>query len=131
MITDHAKKIAKFALVSGTGLGIDFAIYLVLIWFSVSPFFANLTSATCAVSFVYLWSVRRIFNYEGNFLFGIFIAYVIYQGLAVAAASLAIAWLAATQVSAPLAKILVLPLTFGANYIFLFFLTRGVRNAPR
>lgn len=91
------------------------------------PFSANLISATCAVSFVYFASVRRIFRYRGRFLFGLFLAYVGYQAIAVAAASLGVAWLAA-YVAPPLAKILILPLTFGANYAFMAMLTGSART---
>jgi hypothetical protein len=127
LLVNHAKDIFKFAIVSGAGLALDFGIFIGLLAAGFLPFSANLISATCAVSFVYFASVRRIFRYRGRFLFGLFLAYVCYQAIAVAAASLGVAWLAA-YVAPPIAKVLILPLTFGANYAFMSVLTGRART---
>lgn len=109
---------------SGLGLAMDFAVFFALIWAGLSPFGANAVSGACAVTFVYFASVRRIFSYRGRFLLGLFAAYLIYQVCGVTVASLLVQFLAANYVSAGLAKILILPLTFTANYLFMSLLTR-------
>lgn len=121
-------KIAKFAVVSGTGLVIDFAVFLALIALGLSSFRANLLSATCAVTFVYFASVRRIFSYGGSFLFGLFFAYLAYQAIGVTAASLAVSYLAQHFLLPVAAKLVILPVTFGANYIFMAVLTSRGRH---
>ncbi len=123
-------RIAGFALVSGVGLAIDFGLFLALVEFlDVRAGVANLTSAAVAVTFVYFISVRRLFAYQGRFLLALFGLYVVYQIIAVAAASWAIDWLAANLVAPMIAKAVILPLTFTANYLFMTFITRS-RAAP-
>jgi putative flippase GtrA len=123
------QQILKFALVSGIGLGIDFVIFLLLMAGGFAPFTANIVSGACAVTFVYFASVRKIFSYAGRFLLGLFLAYLAYQAAGVTLASLAVGYLA-TLTSPVLAKILILPVTFGANYLFMLLLTRSGRNPP-
>lgn len=118
------RSVLQFALVSGIGLAIDFAIFLSLVAAGASPFFANLTSGGCAVAFVYFASVRRIFSYRGEFLLGLFAAYLAYQAAAVTAASLAVGYLAQQFGPPALAKLAILPVTFAANYVFMWMLTR-------
>lgn len=121
------RSVLQFALVSGTGLGIDFAIFLLLTAVGVAPFLANLVSGACAVALVYFASVRRIFSYEGGLLLHLFAAYVVYQAVGVTLASLAVAWLVRHSLSPALAKLAILPVTFSANYAFMWLLTRWGR----
>lgn len=122
------RRILSFALVSGTGLCIDFAVFLSLIALGASSFWANAVSGTCAVTFVYFASVRRIFSYAGRFLFGLCLAYLAYQAVGVTAASLAVAYLSDNFVTPALSKVLILPVTFSANYIFMALLTSPHRK---
>lgn len=124
----HITKIAKFAVVSGTGLGLDFAVFLTLIWTGISPFAANSVSGACAVTFVYFASVRRIFSYAGRFLLGLFLAYLLYQAIGVTAASVAVAFLSERFATPAVSKLLILPITFTANYLFMALLTRRGRK---
>ena len=128
LVAAHRGKVLRFALVSGLGLAIDFALFLGLVALSFSPLAANAVSGACAVTFVYFASVRRIFSYAGRFLLGLFLAYVAYQVVGVSAASFAVSFLAAQLVSPALAKILILPVTFSANYLFMSLLTRRTRS---
>lgn len=123
----HLRRLLRFALVSGVGLGLDFLLFLALIALSAEPFLANMVSAACAVSFVYFASVRKIFRYEGGFMLGFFLLYLVYQAVAVTAASWGVSFLATRFVSPVLAKVIILPLTFGANYLFMTLLTRKGR----
>ncbi|CAN5181968.1 hypothetical protein BH24GEM2_BH24GEM2_18460 [soil metagenome] len=56
------QRVMKFAVVSGTGLALDFAVFLALTGAAFSSFAANAVSGTCAVTYVYFASVRRIFS---------------------------------------------------------------------
>lgn len=117
-----AARIAAFGLVSGIGWTMDFVIFGVLLALGTDPLVANLVSASCAVTFVYVASVRRVFEYRGGFLLGKFCAYVCYQIAAVTAASALIGWLADLGPGGIGAKVLVTPATFAANYAFMHLL---------
>lgn len=119
----HVGRLALFAAVSGAGLAIDFLLFLAFLASGTTAGYANLLSGTAAVSFVYFISVRRIFSYRGSFLLGLFIAYLAYQAAGVGLASWAVASLVAFQVPPLLAKLLILPVTFPANYAFMSLLT--------
>lgn len=125
----HVGRLARFAAASGAGLAIDFLLFLALLAGGATPGYANLLSGTAAVSFVYFISVRRIFSYRGSFLLGFFIAYLAYQAAGVGLASWAVASLVELQVQPLLAKLMILPVTFPANYAFMSLLTgrRGAR----
>lgn len=117
-----ARTLGGFALVSGTGLAIDFALFAALTAGTAPPFAANLASAGCAVAFVYFASVRRVFR-DGPRAAS-FAAYLVYQAAAIALASLAVAALSRVLPAPLLAKIAVLPATFAANFLFMRALTR-------
>jgi GtrA-like protein len=118
------KRVLGFALVSGVGLGLDFAIFLLLVFAGLAPGYANLVSATAAVTFVYFVSTKQVFAYQGHFLFHLFVVYLVYQMLAVTVASWALASIVAAWGMAPaIAKLLILPATFSANYLFMSLLT--------
>lgn len=119
----HLGRLALFAAASGAGLAIDFLLFLMLVAGGTTAGYANLLSGTAAVSFVYFTSVRRIFSYRGRFLLGLFAAYLAYQAAGVSLASWAVASLAASQVPPLLAKLMILPVTFPANYGFMSLLT--------
>lgn len=119
-----------FAAVSGAGLAADILIFLGLIKLGLPALFANAISATCAVTWVYFASVKRIFRYQGDFLIALFFAYVAYQVGAIAAASGAVELLARTEMRPLTAKLVILPITFTANYVFMAWLTRRGRSRP-
>jgi putative flippase GtrA len=125
---ERVTKVMRFGLVSAAGLALDLGLFLALMGLGAAPGPANAVSAAAAVTFVYFVSVRRIFSYSGDFLLALFAAYVAYQVAGVAAASLAVAWLAENHLPALAAKLAILPVTFSANYLFMAFLTR---RAPR
>lgn len=119
----HLGRLARFAAVSGAGLAIDFLLFLALLAGGATAGYSNLLSGTAAVSFVYFVSVRRIFSYRGRFLLGLFIVYLAYQAAGVGLASWAVASLVAVQVPPLVAKLIILPVTFPANYAFMSLLT--------
>ena len=119
-----AYMVIGFAAASGIGLLIDLALFLVLIQAKLTPTFANLLSATAAVTLVYFATVHRVFSYRGRFLLPLFVGYLAYQAAAVTAASLAVGWLARYWMPPALAKLAILPVTFSANFLFMSLLTR-------
>lgn len=130
------ERILKFAGVSGAGLCLDYAIYTLLCTSGLDAGVANLISAACGVTFVFVVSSRRIFASSGRFLLGLFAAYALYQVAAISLASWAVQ--GATVLFGGrflLGKTLVLPFSFTANYLFMTWLfgareRRGLREAP-
>jgi putative flippase GtrA len=121
---DLISKVLAFALVSGVGLGLDFALFLMLVHAGLRAGYANFISASVAVTFVYFVSTKRVFEYQGRFLAYLFFLYLAYQVLGVAVSSWAVDAIIATLGVAPaIAKGLILPLTFSANFLFMHFLT--------
>ena len=112
-------RILRFAVISGTGLALDYALYAALCSGGVTPGVANALSAAVAVTFVYLVSGRHVFAASGRDLKRLFWAYVLWQAVAVPLASVAVE-LATNALDGRyiLGKTVVLPLTFTANYLF-------------
>jgi len=121
----HGARIFRFGIVSGIGLGLDLLTFALLIQADLSPFHANAVSSVAGVSFVYFASVRRIFSYDGRFHVPMFAGYLLYHMCGIAAGSWLVAWLTASGLIPFAAKLCILPLTFGANYLFMGWLTTG------
>ncbi len=119
----HLTRLVAFGGVSALGLAVDFCLFALLLSTDTTPMVANMVGAGVAVSLVYALSVRRIFHYHGRFLLGLFLAYLAWQVMAVFAASWAVAALAASDVPPMMAKLMILPATFGANYLMMHLLT--------
>lgn len=117
-------KLLGFALISATGLALDVGLFVSLVHFGSRAGYANFISASAAVTLVYFLSTKRVFEYAGRFLLPLFLLYAAYQVLAIIAASWAVDAMVALGVLPVLAKGLILPVTFSANYLFLDFLTR-------
>lgn len=117
-----------FAAVSGAGLAADILIFLGLMRIGLPALLANAISASCAVTWVYFASINRIFRYQGEFLIALFFAYVVYQVAAIAAASGAVELLTRGEMRPLAAKLVILPITFTANYVFMASLTRRGRS---
>jgi putative flippase GtrA len=129
-IAPHLHRAIGFAAVSGAGLAIDLSLFMILIRCGAPAGAASFVSGSAAVTFVYFASVRRIFSYQGRFLFTLFAAYLAYQAAGVGAASWAVSALVANHVAPVLAKLLILPVTFPANYLFMSLLTGRRRAMP-
>jgi putative flippase GtrA len=114
----------RFAAVSGVGWLLDFCIFAMLVHQGLAPGPSNAIGAGAAVVWVFFSSVRHIFRYRGASLHSRFVGYVIYQVLMIAMASLGVATLVRfAGIDALLAKALVTPLTFLANFLFMAWLT--------
>lgn len=118
--------IIRFGFVSGIGWLIDFCLFVLSGWLGAPVWVANMIGASVAVLFVFFASIRHVFEYEGSYMLGKLIAYVVYQAIAILSASLLISALTYWFNLAPvLAKVLVTPLTFYANFQFMSFITTG------
>lgn len=112
--------IVRFGLVSGLGWLIDFSLFYLLTKSGAPTAPANFLSAGVAVTFVFFASVRNIFRYEGHYMARKLLAYILYQLCAIAAASYLIQGLCWWfGIAALLAKIVVTPLSFYANFQFM------------
>ncbi|MGE0830306.1 MAG: hypothetical protein AB7O04_13275 [Hyphomonadaceae bacterium] len=117
-------RVAGFAALSGTGLAIDVGVFSGLVALGLRAGFANIVSAGLAVTFVYFSAAKGIFRYQGHFLVSLFALYACYQVAAVLAASFAVDRLVVLGIAPILAKFLILPVTFSANYLFMSFLLK-------
>lgn len=118
--------IFKFAVVSGSGWLIDFSIFTFLNFIGFPVWLSNFLGATTAVIFVFFVSVRKVFQYGGGYLLDKLIKYVIYQILAITVASMLIDFIVMQFDITPLiAKVIVTPLTFYANFLFMGYITSG------
>jgi putative flippase GtrA len=126
------RRIVKFAGVSGAGLCLDYAVYTLLCSTGLDAGLANLVSAACGVTFVFVASARHIFEGGDGFMLRLFALYAAYQVVAIALASGAVH--EATAMFGGrylLGKTAILPFSFTANYLFMswLFAARG-RLAP-
>jgi len=135
----------SFAAISGTGWLIDMGLTMASVQLGLSPFFGSAIGAATAVTFVYV--VSRLFVMGDRQIGGAtdFALYVVWQVVAIAAASALVAALAhllaplvaaigtldALAVASGLAKVLVTPLTLIANFLFLRWLTTRGSAARR
>jgi putative flippase GtrA len=119
----HAKKLLQFGAVSGTGLAIDFCLFVTLLSLRVPAFAANAMSSFAAVTFVYFASVRRVFHYGGQFHAAMFASYAAYQVCGIGAGSWAVQSLILLGLPGAVAKLAIVPVTFTANYLFMSWLT--------
>ena len=120
-----ATRVAGFSILSAIGLTIDIAIFSLLVHFGLRAGYANLISAGLAVTFVYFSSAKKVFQYHGRFLLLLFLVYVLYQVAAVLAASFAVDRLVIAAFKPIVAKLLILPVTFTANYLSMSFLLKA------
>lgn len=113
-------RLLKFAGASGAGLLLDFCIYTALNEAGLGATLANLVSAACGVTFVFLVSAHTIFEarQHGHVLGRLFGQYVAWQVVLIATASLAVGALSDLTGGYLLGKALVTPCTFLANYAF-------------
>lgn len=113
----------RFAVVSGTGLTLDFILFLGLCSLGLRPFSANAIASATGVTFVYFASVRRVFRYEGRFLTVMFATYALYQALGTVLVSWVVSTLIMHGLHPVMVKVGILPATFCANYLFMRWLT--------
>ncbi len=142
-------RIGRFGIVSGLGLLMDFCISVVLREAGLPPFWANLCGAACAVTFVFIASVRHVFNASRTGRGRKYAAYMVWQAIAVPTASFVIALLTPAASSAVahvarwlpeaaahamqarpgvafiIAKAAFTPVTFYANFLFMGWLLTG------
>jgi putative flippase GtrA len=122
-------RLLRFALTSGAGLALDLALYTLLNEAGVRAGVANLLSASVGVTFVFAVSARHVFAARPDWRRD-FTAYAVWQAVSITAASVLVDGLTSLLDGQYLAaKLLVLPLTFSANFLFVSWLF-GRRTAP-
>lgn len=124
-------RLLRFATTSGTGLAIDLVLFYVLVSSGISPAISNFCSASAGVLYVFFASLRGVFQHKGDYLIALLVSYICFQFVAVVAASAAVGVLAETTGRPILSKLLILPVTFGANFIFMSLIVHWAnsRNA--
>jgi putative flippase GtrA len=127
------RDLLSFAVISGSGLALDIAIYSALVYAAqVAPGCANAVSAFCAVTYVFLVFGRTRFAHAG-FAWWRYLAWLAYQAASILAFSLLINLMVTHGIGALLAKGLTVPASFLTNYVFLNLLMRlggSARPAP-
>lgn len=140
-------RLHRFAVLSGIGWLLDFGLFNLLAWSGVKLFVANMSGATLGVSWVFLTARALIFQSRRTSLAAAMAGYVVWNTIAIVAASAAVdllgGWLDATRwmpalsamlgaggltvdataLPAPLAKIAVTPFTMYANYVMMGVIT--------
>ena len=141
----------SFLVISGCGWVLDILLTIGLVQLGVSPFVASLIGAGTAVTFVYVVSRLMVFDQGRIGGPGDYALYVVWQILAIAAASAAVALLAhgmapliarlqedwtslqigldALALASGIAKGLITPVTLLANFLFMRWLTGRHKHA--
>lgn len=112
----------KFGFVSGLGWILDFSIFSALCYFGMQAGLANAFAASVAVTFVFFSSLRPIFRDHGNYVGRKLLIYWVYQMIAVSLASYSVGYLAITGLNPLLSKVVVTPVTFMVNFLFMRWL---------
>jgi len=123
-LLQRIRDLLGFAVISGSGLVIDVAIYTALVFGAeIMPGPANAVSAFCSVTFVFLVFGRTRFAHAG-FVWWRYAVWLGFQTLSIVVFSALISVLVAHGIGALPAKCLTVPLTFASNYLFLNLLMR-------
>lgn len=133
-LTRLLARILRFGVVSGLGVALDYVVYSLLVHGGVTAGWAYVVGATCGLTFVFVASVRHVFESSHGFRVSAFAVYAAYQVISVALGALAVEWLdAALDGRYLLAKTIVLPITFGTNFLFMSWLlsSRGPGGRAR
>lgn len=145
MTTHPPVRLPKFALISGIGWMLDIGVTLGLVAAGSDVMVANMIGAGLAVSFVFIAAQRHVFFAEDRSLVGFFAVYLVWQVMAITAASFAIDQLAAflsscgagafaqracgllgdPTLAAGIAKVAVTPITMYLNFLFMGWLSEA------
>lgn len=128
-----------FALISGIGWLLDFTSYVIFSQvFGWDPFYANFASSMVGVTYVWFFSLKRLFKLEGGGGLGFLVVYWIFQALSISAYSKMVSFTVATGVMpqlphylpppAVVAKIFFTPFNLVTNFLFMKFLTQRMRK---
>jgi putative flippase GtrA len=145
--TPSTVRLHRFAILSGIGWLLDFGLFNLLAWSGSDLFVANVAGATLGVSWVFLTARAFIFQSRRTSLAAAVAGYVVWNVVAILAASAAVdllggwleSWLGAMRwipaasamlrerglavdaaaLAAPLAKAAVTPFTMYANYVMM------------
>lgn len=127
----------SFAALSGTGWLLDVGLTMALVSRGVPPFWASVVGAAAAVSWVYLASRLTVFEDKTVGSRSDYVIYVLWQIAAITLASVCVATLTqwidpmiergtiatSESLASGIAKVIITPVTLGANYAFMKWLT--------
>jgi hypothetical protein len=115
------QRLFVYGLYTAFGLSLDICIFLLFTHGAhVQPFWGNIAGGAVASTFVYYVTVRRIFNYQGQFLVTKWLAYVGYICVALLVASALVQLIISIWLVMPIvAKLILVPIQFFLNYFVL------------
>lgn len=132
-----------FVVVSGVGWLLDMAAYSLLAnLFDTPPFAANFVSSYVGVTFVWIVSLRRVFDVSNKYNKGYLLIYWLYQFVSVFAYSQGIHWVAAActanipvgitpALGTILPKIFITPFNLFTNFLFMRYLTGRINELSK
>lgn len=133
------KHFLGFALISGVGWLLDFTSYVIFTQiFKWDPFYANFASSMVGVTYVWFFSLKRLFKLEYSGGLGFLIVYWVFQAGSISAYSKLVSLTVAAGViplmpgylppPAVVAKIFFTPFNLITNFVFMKFLTKRMRG---
>lgn len=133
-VRNFIKQAIKFIGLSGIGWLLDFFIYTILGHFSRNLFFNNCISSWMGVTFVFIFSTRKVFQNNSRISLKVkYLIYILYQCVLIFLISRLLNWIntfmlvhfiwvCIDRFSYLISKILVTPITMTLN----FFVMKGV-----
>ena len=119
-------KIFGFGIVHAFGLGLDMVVFISFLRLDFKPLMANIFAGIVGVTFAYFVSARFIFYYKSEFLLLKFFFYLIWNAFRIVFFSYIIAQTSIFFSLYPIIpKIIVTPLSFYCDYLFMSFLMTG------
>lgn len=120
------RTIGHYAILAGLCWLLDLCIFLLLVHFTPMPvFWSNIISSIIAATTAYFLISQRIFKTSGGFRWYKWGIYVVFTLVMMFVWSGIIAALVAMGLWPVLAKIVVLPLSFYSNFLFMGWLQEG------
>ena len=119
-------KIFGFGIIHAFGLGLDIVVFILFLRLGFKPLIANIFAGIVGVTFAYFVSARYIFYYKSKFLLLKFLFYLIWNAFRIVFFSFIIAQTSIMFSLFPIIpKIIVTPLSFYCDYLFMSFLMTG------
>tara|TARA_B100000315_G_C14366846_1_gene491067 strand:+ start:232 stop:666 length:435 start_codon:yes stop_codon:yes gene_type:complete len=119
-------KIFGFGIIHAFGFGLDIVVFISFLHLGVKPLMANIFAGIVGVTFAYFVSARYIFYYKLEFLLLKFFFYLIWNAFRIVFFSYIIAQTSILFNLFPIIpKIIVTPLSFYCDYLFMSFLMTG------
>ena len=119
-------KIFGFGIVHAFGLGLDMVVFISFLHLGFTPLIANISAGIIGVTFAYFVSAKYVFFYKSKVLLLKFVFYLIWNAFRIVFFSYIIAQTSILFSLFPIIpKIIVTPLSFYCDYLFMSFLMTG------